>query len=93
MRKDGTSQIALVSATDGAIRILRDVKSLDPGLDLSPDGRYVACSMPSEPTSSKRDVFIIKVNGVGGKQKGAKKGRNGVGRKATSPEPSVFFLL
>jgi hypothetical protein len=30
---------------------------------------------------------------VGGKQKGAKKGRNGVGRKATSPEPSVFFLL
>jgi len=59
MKKEGSSQIALVSAADGKVRVLRDVPAKDPDLDLSPDGRFVACSMAPEPSSSKRDVFII----------------------------------
>jgi Tol biopolymer transport system component len=65
MRKEGPSQIALISAADGTIRVLRDVPAKDPELDLSPDGRFVACSMPPEPSSSKRDVFIVNT-GEGG---------------------------
>jgi Tol biopolymer transport system component len=60
MKKEGPSQIALVSAADGTVRVLRDVTTKDPALDLSPDGRFVACSMAPEPSSSKRDVFIMK---------------------------------
>jgi len=60
MRKEGPSQIALISAADGTIRILRDVQAKDPELDLSPDGRFIVCSMPPEPSSSKRDIFIVK---------------------------------
>jgi Tol biopolymer transport system component len=60
MKKEGLSQILLVSAAEGAIRVLRDVPTKDPDLDLSPDGRFIACSMAPEPSSSKRDVFIVK---------------------------------
>jgi Tol biopolymer transport system component len=58
--KEGPGQIALVSASDGTIRILGEVQAEWPSLDLSPDGRYIACSMVPEPTSSKSDVFIVK---------------------------------
>jgi len=60
MKKEGPSQIAMISATNGSFRILRAVPTKDPELDLSPDGRFVACSMAPEPSSSKRDVFIVK---------------------------------
>jgi Tol biopolymer transport system component len=60
MKKEGSSQILLVSAANGTIRVLRDVPAKDPDLDLSPDGRFIACSMAPEPSSSKRDVFIVK---------------------------------
>jgi Tol biopolymer transport system component len=60
MKKEGSSQIALITADEGKIRVLRDVPAKDPDLDLSPDGRFVACSMAPEPSSSKRDVFIMK---------------------------------
>jgi Tol biopolymer transport system component len=63
MRKEGPSQIALLSATDGSIRILREVQAKDPEMNLSPDGRYIAYSMPPEPTSAKREVFIMKTDG------------------------------
>jgi Tol biopolymer transport system component len=59
MKKEGSSQIVLVSAADGTIHTLRDVLAKDPDLDLSPDGRFVACSMPPEPSSSNRDIFIV----------------------------------
>jgi Tol biopolymer transport system component len=62
MRKGAPSQIALVSAIDGTVRIIKEVQAQDPGMDLSPDGRYIACSMPAEPGSSKRDIFIVNTN-------------------------------
>ncbi len=63
MRKEGPSQIALISATDGTIRLIKEVQAHDPEMDLSPDGRFIACSMAPEPKSSKRDVFIVKMDG------------------------------
>jgi Tol biopolymer transport system component len=62
MKKDGPSQIALISAADGTIRILREVQVQDPALDLSPDGRFIACSIPPDPKSSKRDIFVVKTD-------------------------------
>ena len=62
MREVGPSQVAMISATNGTIRVLRDLQAENPELDLSPDGRYIACSMSPERISSKRDVFIIKTD-------------------------------
>jgi Tol biopolymer transport system component len=60
MMKEGPSQIVLVSAADGTLRVLREVPEHDPELDMSPDGRFVACSMAPDPSSPERDVFIVR---------------------------------
>lgn len=60
MKKEGPSEIALVSAADGTVRVLREASEQDPELDMSPDGRFVACSMAAGPTSPERDIGIIK---------------------------------
>ena len=65
MRKDGTSEIAMFSMADSAVRIVRKVAAKDPELTLSPDGRTIAYSIPPVPDSSKRDVFLMKTDGSG----------------------------
>jgi Tol biopolymer transport system component len=65
MGKDETSEIALISAADGNVRVLKKVQAKDPELDLSPDGRFILCSMSPEAKSAKRDIFIMKADGGG----------------------------
>ncbi|MEX2178137.1 MAG: hypothetical protein WD801_05475 [Gemmatimonadaceae bacterium] len=63
-RGDRTNEIALISADNGRLRIL---KSLDwaasSTLSFSPDGRYVAYDFPPERSSPQRDVYILAVDG------------------------------
>jgi len=65
-RTDHTAQVALVSTTDGAVRIL---KAGDWGggtrLAFSPDGRYVAYDRAANAASGPRDIHVIAVDGSG----------------------------
>ncbi|MBI4503360.1 MAG: PD40 domain-containing protein [Gemmatimonadetes bacterium] len=63
-RKDRTNQIALVSAQDGSVRILKTLDWRSPGkMSLSPDGRYLVYSFPQGEQSSQRDVFVLATDG------------------------------
>lgn len=64
-RKDRTSQIGLVSVSDGSLRVL---KSIDwrgvSRMSLSPDGKYLGFDLSvSETDSNERDVFVMAVDG------------------------------
>lgn len=64
-KKRGGSRIALVSAVDGSMRVL---KSFDVGgpmrVRLSQDGRYVAYDIQQSAGSGKYDVFVLAVDGM-----------------------------
>jgi Tol biopolymer transport system component len=63
-RKDGTSQIAIVSVADGALRLLKstDWRGAD-RIAFSRDGQYVAYDLPATEESDQRDVFVMAVDG------------------------------
>jgi Tol biopolymer transport system component len=65
MRRDGSSDIAMYSLTDGAVHIVRNVPAKDPEMGLAPDGKTIAYSMSPEPTSSKRDIYLVRTDGSG----------------------------
>jgi Tol biopolymer transport system component len=65
MRKDGSSDIALFSLTDNKASIARHVQAKDPEMSLAPGGKAIAYSMSPEPSSSKRDVYLIQTDGTG----------------------------
>lgn len=63
--KPRTNQIALVSAADGSVRVL---KTLDWGkspskMCFSPDGKYIAYDFPSREDAPERDIFILAADG------------------------------
>ena len=64
-RKDLTNQVALVSVSDGALKVL---KSLDwPGttkIFFSPDGQYVAFDAAVAGTSNQQHVHIMSIDGT-----------------------------
>jgi Tol biopolymer transport system component len=59
--------IAMVSADDGSIRILKKsnpkYKYLNGRIRISPDGRYIAYDWPLEGSRPDRDIFILAVDG------------------------------
>lgn len=59
--------IAMVSADDGSIRILKKgnpkYKYLQGRMRISPDGRYIAYDWPPEGDNSNRDIFILAADG------------------------------
>ena len=62
------SRIALVSASDGAVRTVKEFPSEAPGkLSLSPDGRWIAFDYPYPAPlregSEKRDIFVLPIDG------------------------------
>jgi len=61
---DGSSSLALVSASDGTIRTL---KEFDPPVwgiaRLSPDGRYVSYDTPAGRRTDERDIWVLPVGG------------------------------
>jgi len=64
IRRDTTCQLALVSALDGSVRILKTFDRGWPGrARFSPDGRYVAYHLAQQPGSTARDVGVFAVDG------------------------------
>ena len=56
-RKDRTAQIALVSTTDGTVRILKSGDWGDgTGMAFSADGRYVAYDRAANAASGQREI-------------------------------------
>jgi len=62
------SRIALISASDGTARTIKEFKSGAPGkLSLSPDGQWIAFAYPNEvpwrTSSEKSDIYLLSVDG------------------------------
>jgi Tol biopolymer transport system component len=62
------SRIALISASDGTARTIKDFKSGAPGkLSLSSDGQWIAFAYPNEvpwrTSSEKSDIYLLAVDG------------------------------
>jgi len=59
-------QIALISVADGSTRPLKiftEPVSLRPGSRLSPDGRFIACTLLVRDDPPERDIFILSTEG------------------------------
>jgi Tol biopolymer transport system component len=64
--KDGTRCIALVSASDGRVRILKNLGTTTSlGISLSPDGRFVAYDGLPRGSRSGRDILVLATDGSG----------------------------
>jgi Tol biopolymer transport system component len=65
-RADGTRQLALVSVTDGSVRVLKSFGWRGPSRAFfSPDGRLIAYDLPANDDTDQRDVFVMSVNATG----------------------------
>ena len=54
-----TSQIVLVSADTGLVRVVRAIEHGVAHLRISPDGRYLAYDVPQEPDSREHDIVLF----------------------------------
>jgi len=62
--KDFTKQIAVIAVADGAVRVLKSVGWQGPNrIFFSPDGRYIAYSLPANDNDAQRDIFVMAVDG------------------------------
>lgn len=63
-QQDGSRQIALVSASDGMARSIKELGTMQPhGVTMSPDGRFVAYDGPQDDHPGMRDIVIVPANG------------------------------
>ncbi len=63
-RKDNISQIALVSTSDGSVRVLKSLNWVYPNkMDLSPDGQHIVYDDFAAQGSGQRDIFLLSVDG------------------------------
>jgi Tol biopolymer transport system component len=63
-QKDGAIQIALVSARDASVRLLKKFDDREPGRPrFSPDGRYIAYALQQAPKSGEYDIFVLALDG------------------------------
>ena len=64
-RRDKPWQIALVSVSDGSVRVLKSMDWRGPHgyMGLSPDGRYVAYDFPQKEGAKECDVFLLPSDG------------------------------
>jgi Tol biopolymer transport system component len=64
-RTDGTTELALVSARDGSVQVLKTPFGQDyAGMAaFSPDGRYVAYDQPSREGALDSDIYALAVDG------------------------------
>jgi Tol biopolymer transport system component len=65
LRKDRSSQVALVSVPEGELRVIKSTDWRGPTrMFFSPDGKYLAYDVPENDTSRQRDVFVLAVDGT-----------------------------
>jgi Tol biopolymer transport system component len=58
-----STQLVLVSATDGSVRVLKTFDRESPGrARFSPDGRYIVYELPQRPRSHERDIFLLSMD-------------------------------
>ena len=63
-RKDRTAQIALISAADGSIRVLKSIDWNGTGrIFFSPDGRFIGYDLPTADNIRQHDVLVLSVDG------------------------------
>ncbi len=63
-RRDRANQVALVSAEDGRVRVLKTVDWRQPHtVTMSPDGRFVAYDFPPEEGERQRDIYVLDADG------------------------------
>lgn len=63
-RKDNISQIALVNAESGAVRVLRSLNWVYPKrMEISPDGRWIAYDAFGGDKAGPRDIFVLATDG------------------------------
>jgi Tol biopolymer transport system component len=63
-RRDRSGQIALIGVQDGSFQPLRSVGWRGPDkIFFSPDGKYLAYSLPASDTQAQRDVFVMAADG------------------------------
>lgn len=79
-KKNNVSEIALIGAGNGSVRILKTLDWLAPSkMSFSPDGRYIAYDRQPRRDSTDRDVFVLAAGGGG--------------ERALIQHPSDDFLL
>ena len=65
-RKDNVSQIALVSAADGSVRVLKTLSWFYPKkISFSPDGRYILYDSLIGRDETARDILLLDADGSG----------------------------
>lgn len=63
-KADRTNQIALMSAADGSVRVIKTLNWWWPlWMNLSPDGRYLVYDFPPKDDSPLRDIFLLSIDG------------------------------
>lgn len=62
-RRDTTTQLVLISAADGSVRVLKTLGWRWPSGRFSPDGRYIAYDFPTKEDSPERDIFVLATDG------------------------------
>jgi Tol biopolymer transport system component len=63
-RSDHSTQLALVSIDDGAVRIVKDMSAVGPQYaSISPDGEFVVYDAPQRESAAARDIFIERSDG------------------------------
>jgi Tol biopolymer transport system component len=63
---DRSVQIALISADDGTVRVVKELGWTSwASLSMSPDGRHVAYDFPPDAETVARDVYVVGVDGSG----------------------------
>lgn len=63
-RKDNISQIALVNAANGTVRVLKSLNWVYPKkMDISPDGRWIAYDAFGGDRPGPRDIFLLALDG------------------------------
>ncbi len=63
-RQDNTSQIAIVEADDGEVRVLRSLPWIYPKrMDLSPDGGFLVYDNLADPEGRERDLYLLRTDG------------------------------
>lgn len=62
--KNRTNQIALVSAADGSVRVLKTLDWRSPTkMSYSPDGKYIVYDFPPREEAPERDIFVLATDG------------------------------
>jgi Tol biopolymer transport system component len=63
-RRDNTSQITMVGAESGTMRVLKSLEWVYPNrMDLSPDGRWIVYDNFGDAGSGQRDLFLLASDG------------------------------